>query len=433
LKRIGRLWNDIRYSLWFIPSVILAVATALAIAAIELDSTISADTLAKWPKLFGASADGARIVLQVVSSAMITVAGLTFSITILILSLAGTQYTPRLIRTFMGSRPTQAVLGIFLGIFVYCVIVLRSVRGGEENFVPSVAVTLAIGLALLGVGVLIYFIHHIASSIQASSVISAISNETIHAIDDIYPDPFQTEPENNVQLLFPEKTEHQWYPVPSSHTGYIQNVNDGTLLACASKHRIIIRLELEIGEFVACGLPVALVTVPPKSDWIDDINRAISVGHYRTVEQDIGVGIRQLVDIALKAMSPAVNDTTTAIMCIDFLSAILIKLADRKITEGALYEKGELRVILKGASFKEFMRNAFELIRENAKDNVAVYASMLRALEHLACRTTGSSRKNNIKDQIFLVLEYARRNIEHPDQRERIRERGSQAMKACQL
>jgi hypothetical protein len=93
LKRIGRLWNDIRYSLWFIPSVILAVATALAIAAIELDSTISADTLAKWPKLFGASADGARIVLQVVSSAMITVAGLTFSITILILSLAGTNYT----------------------------------------------------------------------------------------------------------------------------------------------------------------------------------------------------------------------------------------------------------------------------------------------------------------------------------------------------
>lgn len=432
MKRMRQLWNDIRYSLWFIPSIVLAVAASLAMAAIELDSLIGKESLAAWPRLFGASAEGARIVLQVVSSAMVTVAGLTFSITVLILSLAGTQYTPRLIRTFMGSRPTQIVLGTFLGIFVYCLIVLRSVRGGEEEFVPSVAVTLAIGLALLGVGVLIYFIHHIASSIQASTVVSSISEETIRMIDEIYPVRLENKPEGNVRPLFPEKDRHVWHEVPSLRTGYLQSIDNEALLSCADRFGTVVRLEHEIGEFVATGLPLALVTATPDADLIAEINRSASVGYYRTVEQDIGVGIRQLVDIALKAMSPAVNDTTTAIMCVDFLSAILMRLADRRINQDALSDNGEPKVMLKGQSFQEFLRNSFELVRENAKDNGAVYARMLRALEHVACRTSDLSRKAAIKDQIELVLEYAQRNTLHPDQIARIRERGDHALKACQ-
>lgn len=433
MKRFFELWNSIRYSLWFVPIVILMVAVLFAIGAIELDGFIDDEMLSRWPKLFGASADGARVMLQVVASAMITVAGLTFSITVLTLSLASSQYTPRLIRIFMGSRPTQTVLGTFLGIFVYCVIVLRSIRGGEEAFVPSIAVTIAVGLALLGAGVLIFFIHYIASSIQASAIVSFVSDETIQMIDRIYPEPLSAHTENKVGQLFPDKGEPAWHPVLSSDTGYLQSIDAEELLASARKYKTVVRMEKEIGEFVAAGMPIASAGISLSEEMIDEINDAISISHYRTVEQDIGVGIRQLVDIALRAMSPAMNDTTTAIMCVDYLSAIMVKLANRRIKNDTIFSQGEPMVILKEPSFEEYLRNAFELIRENAKDNAAVYARLLHAFESMACQTADSARRDAIAAQVKLVVEYAHQSALHSDQVARLHERAFQVFKACQV
>ena len=180
MNKLKRFWSNLRASFWFVPSLIVAVSIALAVALIEVDSTGSEQWLARWPRLFGAGAAGARGMLSTIAGSMMTVVGVTFSMTLVTLALASSQYTSRILRNFMRDRVTQVVLGIFAGIFTYCLIVLRTIRGGDEGgFVPSLAVSFGVVLAIGGIGVLIFFIHHIASSIQASSIIASVADETM--------------------------------------------------------------------------------------------------------------------------------------------------------------------------------------------------------------------------------------------------------------
>jgi uncharacterized membrane protein len=171
-----------------VPTLIVAVSIVLAVALIEVDSSGSNLWLARWPRLFGANAAGARGMLSTISGSMMTVVGITFSMTLVTLVLASSQYTSRILRNFMRDRATQVVLGIFAGVFTYCLIVLRTIRAGDEGgFVPSLAVSLGVVLAIGGIGVLIFFIHHIASSIQASIIIASVADETMVVVDRLFP------------------------------------------------------------------------------------------------------------------------------------------------------------------------------------------------------------------------------------------------------
>jgi uncharacterized membrane protein len=433
LRRTKQFLQDIRYSLWFLPAITTTGAVLLAFLAIELDSRVDREVLLRWPWLFGANAEGARSLLQAVASAMITVAALTFSITVLVLSLGASQYTPRVIRTFMGSRSTQAVLGVLVGIFVYCVIVMRSIQTDGENLVPSIAVTIAVLLSIIGVGFLVFFIHHIASSIQASAIVSSVSADTIATIDELFTDDTEARQTSDAIWRLTRAEQCEWYPVCSLRTGYLQTVDRDGLIEFAKKYLLIVRMEKAVGEFVTRGLPIASITAVPNGKMIRRLNALQSVGHHRTVEQDPGVGIRQLVDIALKAMSPAINDTTTAVMCIDYLSSILVKLAPRKIAPEPGFVNGELVLIPKGPDFGDFLREAFEQIREHATGNVAIYVRLLEALETLACFTKDISRKQDIAEQVRLVSDYARCNVQFPDQLKKIEVHRTQALRHCVL
>ena len=188
MNKLRQRWGNLRSSFWFMPSLIVVDSIVVALALIEADSVWGDHLRAQWPRLFGVGAEGARQILSTLAGSMMTVMGITFSMTLLALTLASSQYTSRILRNFMRSRVTQVTLGIFAGIFVYCLIVLRTIHGGEAEFVPSLAVFFAFVMAIGGVGVLIFFIHHIASSIQASSIIASIAHETIAAIDRLFPE-----------------------------------------------------------------------------------------------------------------------------------------------------------------------------------------------------------------------------------------------------
>jgi uncharacterized membrane protein len=433
LRRTTQFLHGIRYSLWFLPAIIMIGAALLAIFAVELDSRVDQDTLSRWPWLFSASAEGARSLLQAVANAMVTVAAVTFSITVLVLSLGASQYTPRVIRTFMGSRPTQTVLGIFVGVFVYCVIVMRSIQTSGENLAPSIAVTLAVLLSLIAVGFLVFFIHHIASSIQASSVVSSVAADTIETIDALFTDDAEAWQPNDAVWRLTRAEQCEWHPICSLRTGYLQTVDRDALIEFAKKYLLIVKMEKAAGEFVTRGLPIASITAVPCGKIIRELNALYLIGPHRTVEQDPGAGIRQLVDIALKAMSPAVNDTTTAVMCIDYLSATMIKLAPRRIAPEPAFINGELVLIPKGPDFGDFLREAFGQIREHANGNVAIYVRLLEALETLACFMKEISRKKEIAEQVRLVSDYARCNVQFPDQLKKIEAHRTQALKHCVL
>ena len=289
MSKLKRSWNNLQSSFWFVPSMIVAGSIALAVLLIEADSTWSRDWLAQWPRLFGAGAAGARGMLSTIAGSMMTVVGVTFSMTLVTLALASSQYTSRILRNFMSDRVTQVVLGIFAGIFAYCLIVLRTIRAGDESgFIPSMAVSFGVLLAIGGISVLIFFIHHIASSIQAANIIASVAAETMGAVERLFPEKMGQGPvdddEDGASLSLPERT---WQSVPAHRDGYIQSVNNGALLRLALEHKTIVRMERAIGEFVVHGTALASLAldVPPDAPVIATLQAAYGIERHRTVEQ----------------------------------------------------------------------------------------------------------------------------------------------------
>lgn len=434
MNELKQFWSTLRGSFWFLPSLVVAGYVAMAVALIQVDTAGSQQWMSRWPRLFGSSASGARGVLSTIAGSMMTVVGVTFSIVLVTLSLASSQYTSRILRNFMRDRVTQVVLGIFAGVFTYCLIVLRTIRGGDAaGYIPSLAVTFGVLLAISGIGALIFFIHHIAVSIQASNIIASVADETLVAIDRLFPEKFGQTPvdgdEDQSPLPLPEG---YWQAVPALESGYIQSVDNAALLRLAQKHQTIVRMERGIGDFVVQNTTLAslALAVPPEPELIAALQAAYSIHRLRTVEKDAAFGIRQLVDIALRALSPGINDTTTAVMCVDYLTAILARLASRDIPASHRYEEGELRVITIGATFAGMVAESFDQIRGSAAGNLGVMLRMLGALQIIGSLTTCPSRRRVLREEAQWIAELAERTLESPHDRERLESRLSNVREA---
>lgn len=415
-----------RSGLWLVPTILVVASIALAIAMIELDQTIDPVLREKYPRLFATEAEGARAMLSAIAGSMITVAGVVFSITIVALTLASTQYTSRILRTFMRDSANQIVLGVFVGIFSYCLIVLRTLSGGNDaQSAPSIAVLIAVILALIGIGFLIFFIHHIAATIQATEIISAVTGETIEAINRLFPkemgEEADDEDENDQAALLEEKT---WYEVPSLSRGYIQKIALKSLMRFAGERDVVVRMEKEIGDFVTKGRALAYLSLDGKPDKeaVKELNAIYAIDSYRTVDQDASFGIRQLVDIALKALSPGINDTSTAVICIDHLSAILQHVAPRRIESRYRFDNGELRVITKAYSFQRLLRESYNQILESGEGNLAVIERMISSIEEISKVTSSSARRESLLKQLEIISEVADRSIKTSHSRKEIEE-----------
>jgi uncharacterized membrane protein len=416
MNRFKKLWSTLRSSFWFLPAWIVLGSVAVAVVLIEVDYHGGTQLLNRWPLLFGAGADGARGMMSTIAGSMMTVVGVTFSMILVVLTLASSQYTSRILRNFTRNRVTQAVLGIFAGIFTYCLIVLRTIRSGDEGaFVPSLAVFFGFVLALVGVGALMFFIQHIASSIEASGIIASIARETIAAVDRLFPEQLgQGQDESEDHRAQRPLAWRNWIAVPAKESGYIQSVNNAAILCLARDNKTIVRMEHGIGEFVVQGTKLASLALedPPAEQTIADLQSAFSIKNNRTVEQDAAFGIRQIVDIALKALSPGINDTTTAVTCVDYLASILARVASLQIPSSHRFEDGELRVIAKGPSFESLLAESFDQIRRSANGDVVILSRILDALQIVASLTACPCRRRVLREQVQRVAELAERTID---------------------
>jgi uncharacterized membrane protein len=394
----------------------VAGAVLLAIALIELSASIDTATYARLPRLFGAGADGARGMLSTIAGSVITVAGVTFSLTIGALAQASSQYTPRVLRTFMADRASQVVLGTFVGIFAYCLVVLRTIRGGDEGaFVPPIAVLGGFVLALVGVAVLVFFIHHTASGLQASTILARVRRATELAIDDVFPEQLDEGADDPIQ---PDRgnaaIDTTWTPVAALKTGYVQSVNATDLTHCARSHGLTIRVERGVGSFAIAGH--ALVSISragtsgersgnrlDEEELVRRINDAFAINSHRTVEQDPAFGMVQIVDIALKGLSPGINDITTAVTCVDHLSALLVRLADRRIPPAAPLAGRASAVIGKDATFGDLLALAFDDVRRNAGGQVPVLMRLIEGIEVAASHTRAPTRRRLLARQLDLL------------------------------
>ncbi|MEJ6480106.1 DUF2254 domain-containing protein [Nostoc punctiforme UO1] len=409
--KISKLWDQLHSSYWFIPAVMAVVATALAFTMLNLDRTGKVDIDYWW--VYTGGADGARSLLGSVAGSMISVAATAFSITIVALQLAASNFGPRLLRNFMQDTGNQVVLGTFIGTFIYCLLVVRTIHGegdGYKQYVPQLSVTVGTLLAIISIGVLIYFIHHASTIIQASHVIENVSEELHSAIKRLFPERIgHGEPEHRLGIEeIPMSFEKEALPIRANGTGYLQAIDNGELMKIACKHNLLIRLKVKPGKFLIQGSDLGLVFPGKKVNkkLTKQINDAFILGKERTEQQDIEFPIDQLVEIALRAISPGINDPFTAIRCIDRISAGLCHLVQRDFPSPYRYDKNnKLRFIAKGVDFQGLVDRAFNQIRQYGKSDAGVTIRLLEAIAVIATYTNNSQYQASLRHHADMILQ----------------------------
>jgi uncharacterized membrane protein len=340
--------------------------------------------------LFPSHADAqvAQVILAGIAASIMTVVSIVFAILLMTLTLASMQFSPRIIVSFSRDRVTQWTLGIFLGTFLYCMAALPAARSLPHPFAPVATVLGAIVLALVCVGLLLFFIHHISQAISVNHIVDRIAEETEAMIDDIMPWPHLLNHHvKNAEPLRPNPSE---VAVLSHDSGYIRFVDTRRLIALAKHYHVTIRVLRRVGHFVPAGIPLMMVSKGNRlsPEGAAELLAAFDFGPTRTLQQDVEFGVLQIVDVALKAISPAVNDPTTAINCIDQLSRILIRFASREPPEDLLYDPpGIVRASIGWIHFERLLDAALEQIRMYSKTDVAVSLRLLRALGDIAAST----------------------------------------------
>ena len=329
----------------------------------------------------------AQVILGSIATSIMTVVSIVFAILLMTLTLASTQFSPRILISFVRDRTTQWTLGVFLGTFSYCMAALPAARALPHPFVPVATVTGAMVLALVCVGWLIYFINHISRSISVNHIVDRIAGETELVIDQLMPYPRGRFPLSDRSEVSAAK---YGTPILNLRSGYICYVDINRLVALAQAYRISVHLERRVGQFVPAGIPLARVSkaerVPP--DRALHLIAAFDIGSTRTMQQDVEFGIIQIVDIALRAMSPAVNDPSTAISCVDQLSRIIIFWTSRMPPPSHYYAPPHvLRLVVPWMSFDGLLDTAFEQIRHYAVADVAVSLRLMRAFNDIASAT----------------------------------------------
>jgi len=437
--RLTNLWQRLRASFWFLPSVLTCAAFLLALAMVALDETVKREGWALPPGIYKGGPEGARAVLSTVAGSMISVTGITFSITIVALTLASSQFGPRLLRNFMRDTGNQIVLGIFLATFVYCLMVLRRVHGAHDQiFVPHLSVTVGVVLALGSLGVLIYFIHHVAQSIQAENVIAAVGRDLDDAIEQFYPETVGTSYKDDSASgspKLPQNFEREAVPLRANHTGYIQAIEGHGLMKLAKAHKLIVRLNYKPGDYVIAGSPLVHLWPSSRADekLTDDINDVFIVGNQRTGEQDAEFAAHQLVEIALRALSPGINDTFTAINCIDRLGASLAKLAERVTPSGLRYdEENQLRLVTDVDTFKGILNAAFDQIRQNGRTNAAVTIRLLEIIREIALHVHRQTHRAALLRQAEMIERSSHDALPEEEDRKDVQARYREVMRTLQ-
>ncbi|HEY9887425.1 MAG TPA: DUF2254 domain-containing protein [Candidatus Obscuribacterales bacterium] len=408
--KLSKWWDSLNSSFWFVPSLMVGLAIGLSFFTIGIDHRLESDIISDVSWVYSLGPSGSRAVLSAIAGSMVSVATTAFSITIVALQLASSQFGPRLLRNFMQDTGNQVVLGTFISTFVYCLMVLRTVNESEgREFVPHVAVTCAIGLAIASIGVLIYFLHHAASSIQVDNVIKAVGEDLEHAIQRLFPETtehsFLSQPETAAIDLPTDFNRHS-YPVNARGDGYLQALDDGQLMQIAIEHELIIQVQSRAGRFVVQGSALARVFPKGKVNKAlkSQIDGAFVLGSKRTNQQDLEFSINQLVEIAVRALSPGINDPFTAIRCIDQISATLCRLARRDIPSSYRYdEQNQLRLAMPSLTFVDVTDAAFNQIRQYGQSSVAVTIRLLAAIAVIAPFTYRAADRAALRRQAQMI------------------------------
>ncbi|MCA9041035.1 MAG: DUF2254 domain-containing protein [Planctomycetaceae bacterium] len=409
------LWDSFREGFWFKPTLMVLFAMFLAEGANWLDESLAAEQ--KEIDWLSTTAEASRSTLTAVASATIALAGVVFSITILSLSIASTQFGSRLIRSVMGHTIADWVIGQYIGTALFCLLVLRTIRDSEsatEAFVPHIGTALGVVFGLISMWMLIWFVHHVATSIQAPNLVSSVSDELDATIERLFPTRIgkSSQPEETSRTVeeILSSAEGELISIPAKSEGYIEGIDGESLLSHSQDYKGVLSLVCKPGNFVTVGDTLAecrtyskadTSTKERRDDLIKSIQQVIIIGASRTPRQDVSYATLQLVEIAVRALSPGINDPFTAMSCIDRLSGALCQLAEREAPEIIRRDQsGTPRLILKNVDgFPEVLNDAFNMIRQNGSRSIAVSIRLLESLIRIAPHVTRDGDRQAIERQ----------------------------------
>jgi uncharacterized membrane protein len=445
MEKIKAVWANIQDSLWFLPALLTLGSVAAAVLVVRFDDELAQltglDPNDFW-WLFGGGSEAARTILDVIAGSIITVTGVTFSVVIVALQLTSSQFTPRVLRTFTADRGNQLVLGVFIATFAYTLMVQRAIRASNEEqeaVVPAFAISLAIILALVSLGFLIYFIDHTTRSIQASVIIDNVTRDTRRVLERLFEseDALRRDQDagrRGARSATDSDTVSATYEGAGDDSrvrsgrrgdrcrigleagGYVQAVDEDGLFKLADENDLYLEVESGIGDFV---LPAESVLSAWPADRIDDdlaaaLRRAYHLGIERTPHQDVELGLIELVDIAIKAMSPSVNDPTTAISALDRISELLVLLGRRMALECERRNSaGRPCLLARRPTFARSLTLSFDQIRHHSAGNPAVMGKMLDRLGDIGVLSRAEHRPR-VLEAIDVALRHAAREIAEP-------------------
>ena len=418
--------EELRTTLWVVPAIELAGAAALFVVTYRLDRAAYRGSITFPAWVNNGSADAARQILTALAAAVITVVGLVFSILIVALTLASTQFGPRMLRNFIRDRGVQITLGTFVATFFYAVLTLGSVSHGDRgDFVPHLSITVALALTLVDLGVLVFFIDRVARSIQLPEVIAGIARDFSAGIATEFGKSNDHRAAISAAGVLPAQLATSGADVTSTTSGYLQFVRYSTIVDIASDADAVIELLYRPGHFVVRGLPLARVwPASAASEVLRGLDRAHVTGAHRTLRQDPTFAIDQLVEIAIRALSPAVNDTFTALTCIDWLSeglcAVTAAWSSRRVH---FDDEGKVRVISAEVSYVRFIDRAFDKIRQAGSGMPAVMIRQLEALAKVMEYTSTSEQQRVLLEQADMILRSCEESVSEPADRADVRRR----------
>ena len=406
--RFRKLMEDLRETFWLVPGLMVMTGVLAAVGFVKLDrSGLVPNWLLESSWLYSGGGTGARTLLGAVAASTIGVAGTVFSITIAALSLAAGQMGPRLLRNFTRDRGNQITLGAFLGTFSYALMVLRSVRSHSEGeFIPHLSLGVGILLALVCVTTLVYFVGHMAGRINVETVIELVSDDVRSAIERLTTDEEQAAPP-------PPLFWRNAAPVSEPRRGYLQQLDSHGLADWAAEHGTSIRLLVRPGDYVFPGAAIAVMTLPAEGADVA-IRNALALGAQRASSSDLEFAVRQLVEVAVRALSPGINDPHTAISALDRLGAALCDVAFLHLPTGVFLRRGQPALVVPNIDYDGLVDAMFQTIRQNAAGSPVVLIRLLEVLTSVLSCEHDPARVDTLQRHADLVLGDAERDISTP-------------------
>ncbi len=411
------------------------ILVTLAIAAITIttDRAVQIEGVSIFGATFAKGTSSAGTLLSAIATSILTVAGSIFSIVIIALQLASGQFGPRMLRDFMNDRTSQVTLGACSSTFIYVIVVLWAIEDSKDlSFTPQISVAVGLLLAVATTILLVFFVHHIASAIHVDNLVAKIGHESTQTIENILPNVASAHSTKQIYEI-PANFEDTASVVLAKDSGYLQRIDNKRLSAIAAQHNLIIKVINRPGQFVVQHSRTAYVRAkqPLSKTLTQQIQKAFSYGNQRKPDYDIEFTLKQLVEIAIRAISPAVNDPFTAIRCIDRLSVSLCHALQKAEQSAYIFDaSGALRLIINPVTFEQMTKDAFDQIRQYGQTDVAVTLRLLEAIETIGQYAHTDRTKRPLRRQAEMIERGSKDGLAEENDRQEVAQQYQKTLRA---